>query len=179
MPIRKLTTHCIIHCSATPPSMDIGVDEIDVWHRAKGWNGCGYHYIITRAGAIEYGRDLNTVGAHALGYNNCSVGICMIGGAKENDVTVPQNNFSDAQWSTLAALLAAIRHLHPGIKIIGHREVSDKECPSFDVPEYLLSERLDEVVTPTPGLVPIHFNSQKDYLNSDLCHHCSQPLLPF
>ena len=46
--MRKETKYIIIHCSATKPSMDIGFEEIDKWHRAKGWFGCGYHKIIRR-----------------------------------------------------------------------------------------------------------------------------------
>ena len=46
--MRKETKYIIIHCSATRPSQDIGFEEIDRWHRAKGWLSCGYHKIIRR-----------------------------------------------------------------------------------------------------------------------------------
>ena len=48
----------IIHCSATKPSMDIGVKEINEWHLQRGWSGIGYHYVIRRNGDLETGRDL-------------------------------------------------------------------------------------------------------------------------
>ncbi|WP_306305453.1 hypothetical protein [Porphyromonas gingivicanis] len=27
----------IVHCSATPPEQDIGVEEIRSWHQERGW----------------------------------------------------------------------------------------------------------------------------------------------
>ena len=62
--MRKETKYIIIHCSATRPSQDIGFEEINRWHRAKGWLMCGYHFIIKRNGTIEDGRLTDEVGAH-------------------------------------------------------------------------------------------------------------------
>ena len=50
---RKSTDYFIIHCSATKPSMDIGFEEINRWHRERGWLSCGYHFIIRRNGRIH------------------------------------------------------------------------------------------------------------------------------
>ena len=58
----------ILHCGATPPSMDIGAHVIDKWHRARGWAQCGYHYVIRRNGKIDRGRHISIRGAHAKGY---------------------------------------------------------------------------------------------------------------
>jgi N-acetyl-anhydromuramyl-L-alanine amidase AmpD len=157
MALRKTTTHCIIHCSATPPSMDIGAEEIDQWHKANGWNGIGYHYVIRRDGMVELGRPLQDIGAHARGYNSCSVGVCMVGGTREDYKDRPENNFTPEQWGALAFLLNNITNTYRGIKIIGHNDVADKACPSFDVQEYL---------NPKPQW-------------PELCPICNQPLLPF
>ena len=34
---RAKTEYIVIHCSQTRPSQDIGVEEIDRWHRQRGW----------------------------------------------------------------------------------------------------------------------------------------------
>lgn len=47
MKIKKI----IVHCAATPPSMDVGAAQIDAWHKERGWKGIGYHFVITRGGA--------------------------------------------------------------------------------------------------------------------------------
>lgn len=52
----------IVHCSATKPSMDIGVEAIRQWHMNKGWSDIGYHYVIRRNGVVELGRDLDKDG---------------------------------------------------------------------------------------------------------------------
>ena len=81
---RKRTDFIAVHCSATRPSMDVGVKEIDQWHRARGFSGgVGYHYVIRRDGTLEHGRAEAAVGAHVEGYNHNSVGVCLGGGVIE------------------------------------------------------------------------------------------------
>jgi len=72
--------YIVLHCSATPVSMDVGVAEIRKWHKAKGWKDVGYHFVIKLSGKLEYGRPLQQIGSHVLGYNRASVGICYVGG---------------------------------------------------------------------------------------------------
>ena len=96
---RSETEKIIIHCSATRPSQDIGSNDIDRWHREKGWLKIGYHLVITRDGTLELGRDLDEVGAHAYGHNANSVGVCMVGGIDEDGQ--PDDNFTSEQWNTL------------------------------------------------------------------------------
>ena len=40
--MRKIT-EIIIHCSATTEGKDFTVEDIDRWHRQRGFNGIGYH----------------------------------------------------------------------------------------------------------------------------------------
>jgi len=129
--------YIIIHCSATPPSMDIGAPEIDQWHRQRGWRGIGYHYVIRRDGTRESGRPETRAGAHAHGYNTKSLGICMVGGIDEDGN--PENNFTEDQWGALFQLIYELLDRYPTAKIIGHNEVSNKACPSFDVQTWVVS----------------------------------------
>lgn len=52
----------IIHCSATPEGRAVSVKDIDKWHREKGYNGIGYHYVIGLNGEVWKGRDINLIG---------------------------------------------------------------------------------------------------------------------
>lgn len=131
---RERTEYIIIHCSATKPSSDIGVSEIDAMHKERGWDGVGYHYIIRRNGLISCGRDLMQVGAHAKTYNIKSIGICLIGGVDDN--LEPCDNFTAKQITALRWLIERSLKLFPGAKVIAHNEVADKACPSFDVKKY-------------------------------------------
>ena len=128
----------IIHCAATKPGMDIGAAEIERWHRARGFFGIGYHFVIRRNGKLEEGRPIEQAGAHASGHNAHSIGICMVGGIDDNGK--PQNNFTDAQWITLKSLVTSLVHKYMALKIIGHNEVSNKACPSFSVPKWLKND---------------------------------------
>jgi len=130
----------VVHCSDTPPNMDIGVTEIRKWHKDKGWSDIGYHYVIRRSGSLEFGRDLDgdgevedEIGAHVYGHNRGTLGICLIGG-------MGGCNFTFAQYLTLAGLLKDIKARYRLDKsdIVGHRDLDDsKECPTFDVRSFI------------------------------------------
>ncbi len=143
---RELTDTIVIHCSATPETMDIGVDKIREWHvKDNGWDDVGYHHIITRDGTIEPARPEEMQGAHAPKVNHRSIAICMIGGSDANGGW--SNNFTNEQWVTLKALLLNLTKKYEIKKIIGHYQVDDKkECPSFKVPEYLEENDLQEYI---------------------------------
>ena len=121
----------IIHCSDTPPSMDIGVDEIRRWHvEERGWDDIGYHFVIRRDGTIEPGRNIDIQGAHAAGHNHGSLGICVVGG--QTALGEPDCNYTSEQWKSLDQLCTDMDFMYSA-DIIGHRDVSKKDCPCFDV----------------------------------------------
>lgn len=127
--MRKIT-EIIIHCSATKEGKDYTVSDIDRWHRAKGWKGIGYHFVIYRDGSIHVGRTKEQVGAHCTGHNSNSIGICYIGGLDIQGN--PLDTRTEEQKVSLLALLKDLRTLYPGIPILGHRNYSNKACPCFD-----------------------------------------------
>ena len=124
----------VVHCSATPEDMDIGVEEIRRWHLQRGWVDVGYHYVIRRDGRVEKGRSTTTPGAHARGFNEISLGICLVGGV-ESDKKTAEANFTHAQWESLEAQLRELKRAYPDAEILGHRDLPNvqKQCPSFDV----------------------------------------------
>ena len=144
---RELTDTIVIHCSATPDTMDIGVEKIREWHVGENlWDDVGYHYIIKRNnGELETGRDESMVGSHARAVNGTSLGICLVGGSNSNGDW--ENNFQDEQFVTLKALLLNLIKKYEIKKIIGHYQVdSRKECPSFKVPDWLEQNNLGEYI---------------------------------
>lgn len=130
----------VVHCSDTPVDMDIGVAEIRDWHvNDNGWKDVGYAVIIRRDGTIESGRDLDNdgdvfeeVGAHAAGFNTNSIGVCLVGGRGADGSA--DCNFTLAQYISLSDIVDSIRDCHEQeMKLIGHRDISSKQCPTFDV----------------------------------------------
>ena len=131
-----------IHCSATHPGMDIGADTIDKLHKQRGFRMIGYHEVVRRNGLIELGRMYNQQGAHAKGHNKDSLAICLIGGV--DDLNKPEDNFTDAQHTSLKQTLRHKLLLYPDATIHGHNEVSEKACPSFDVQEWLQANGFEQ-----------------------------------
>ena len=127
----------IVHCTATPEGQPRTVEQIRQQHKAQGWSDIGYHILVTLDGQAHLGRDMDISGAHAEGHNSHSIGVCYVGGV-ENRPGVAYKDLkakdtrTEAQKATLMALLMDLRKLYPKARIIGHRDVSSKACPSFD-----------------------------------------------
>lgn len=120
----------IVHCSATPEGRNVAVADIDRWHRERGVDGIGYHYVVYIDGSVHEGRPLNKVGAHCKGHNIHSIGICYIGGVDLNGK--PKDTRTLAQKDALVNLLMRLKRRFPKAVIRGHRDFAAKACPSFD-----------------------------------------------
>lgn len=111
----------ILHCSASDdPRQNAAM--IDSWHKARGFNKIGYHYFIKFDGTVERGRGLEEVGAHAEGHNKTSIGICLAG----------LTRFNEVQFESLRRILLQLKYIYPRATVHGHREFSSKTCPVFD-----------------------------------------------
>ena len=121
----------IVHCSATPEGKDFTVDDITRWHKARGFKTIGYHYVIYRDGTIHGGRPVSEEGAHCVGHNKNSIGVCYIGGLVADGKT-PKDTRTDAQKLSLRNLLSQLKKSYPNAAIRGHRDFAAKACPSFD-----------------------------------------------
>jgi N-acetylmuramoyl-L-alanine amidase len=120
----------IIHCSATPEGRKTSAEEIKNWHLERGFSDIGYHYIVHLDGSISYGRNIEKIGAHSRGQNKMSIGVCYIGGLDE--CLDPKDTRTPQQKESLLILLKTLKKLHSKAVIYGHRDFSEKACPSFN-----------------------------------------------
>lgn len=141
--MRKIDT-IIIHCSATRPEWGENKpvawmrDEIAKWHLAKGWTNIGYHYVIARDGEVISGRPIADAGAHTLGHNATSIGICLIGGHGSSADDEFTDNFTSKQDKALRELIDRTRAQFGDIRITGHNDyTTGKACPGFRVRKWL------------------------------------------
>lgn len=152
--LRKATRKIILHCSASDKPEEDSVEAIRAFHMANGreiltWgeyktNGrqfkdIGYHYVITKDGAYHVGRPENETGAHCVGHNQDSIGICLSGNM----------HFTQMQFDTLRKLIEILveKYNLKKTSVYAHNYFSSiKNCPNFDVkfvwPE--AQERFDE-----------------------------------
>ena len=135
----------VVHCSATRADREFTENDLEVCHRHRGFNGAGYHFYIRKNGDIKNTRPLEKPGAHALGYNAHSIGICYEGGL---DVRYrPADTRTEWQKHSLRVLIRTLLMDYPGCRVCGHRDLSPdrngdgrispeewvKECPCFEV----------------------------------------------
>lgn len=123
----------------------IGSEAIDKVHRARGWAGIGYHFIVKRDGSIQIGRDINKTGAHVGGFNTRSVGISFVAGYKctsDKYKGIPPHSevgpesITQAQHEAFKAFMSAWYTVFPGGCAYGHMDFprnSGKVDPGFDV----------------------------------------------
>ncbi|MBQ8462722.1 MAG: N-acetylmuramoyl-L-alanine amidase [Prevotella sp.] len=132
----RTITLIVIHCSAVRPDQESSAKDIDNWHRDKGWNGIGYHYVVRRSGQIEPGRPEETVGAHCVNHNRHSLGICYEGGLDIRGK--PADTRTEAQRASLRRLLEELHRAYPRALIVGHHDLNpQKDCPCYrPVTEY-------------------------------------------
>ena len=141
--------YIIVHCSATKVTSNITVEQIVSMHKQRGFNTIGYHYYITKDGVIHKGRDESIDGAHCLGYNAKSIGICYEGGLDKNGKA--KDTRTDAQKESLISLIKQLKGKYKIDKVMGHRDTSPdkdgdgivephewiKQCPCFNaIDEY-------------------------------------------
>jgi len=120
----------VLHCSDSDIMKHNDISIIKQWHRARGFKDVGYHYFIQKNGTVQFGRKPDVEGAHVLGHNKDSIGICLHG----------RKEFTFDQFRSLARLikeLAGKYKLSKGF-IFGHNDFTDqKTCPNYDVQEFL------------------------------------------
>lgn len=122
-----------VHCSDSPWHVDgkpVNAAMIDDWHRAKGWDGIGYHFVILPDGEVEAGRNINVTPAAQKGHNKDTIAYCLVG---KDAFTVPQ------LVSLKRKLLADLRFYGLHVTDIWvHNEVNrNKTCPNFNVHDLL------------------------------------------
>ena len=120
--------------------------QIDNWHKGNGWSGIGYHFFIRKDGSIYRGRPEWAVGAHALGRNSDTIGVCVEGNYEE-EKTMPQT-----QKNSVKEILSYLKGKYPKVELKGHRDVGATDCPGKYYPmsemiNYFNNESEEEPMT--------------------------------
>ena len=126
MKSRSNIRQIIVHCTGSDREQDDPIEVIREWHLARGWDDIGYHLYIPKnfEKGIQMGRSLHTIGAHCLGQNLDSVGICLSG----------NHEFHQHQLDTLVMAVQILSAAFKIEKVFPHNFYNPgKTCPNFDI----------------------------------------------
>jgi N-acetylmuramoyl-L-alanine amidase len=137
-------THIIIHHSLTRDSDAVSWGAIRWYHvERNGWRDIGYHFgieLVNGRYEVQIGRDESQSGAHCVGMNNKSIGICCVGNF---DIAPP----AARMLKKLRQLVGYLMRFHniPIENVRGHQEYSHKSCPGkfFDMEAFRESLNLE------------------------------------
>ena len=120
----------IIHCTATPPGMEVSIPQLREWHRSRGFKTVGYHYVILLDGSVAKGRPASQPGAHCYGHNAHSIGVAYVGGLDADGR--PADTRTPEQKAAMLKLLTNLTMFYR-CPIHGHHDYNaGKACPCFD-----------------------------------------------
>jgi len=135
---RKQTNCVIFHHSL---SVSGNVDIIRQWHKTRGFEDIGYHYVVIPTGEIQKGRDVRLVGAHSRddGRNGDSIGVCLVGDMRRSGPTEDQIQACSGLYHRLC------RAYSKTLAIEFHRPVwMDNACPGKCLDRWYFTQKLME-----------------------------------
>ena len=142
----------IIHCTATPDGRIVTKEDIIEMHtapkpRGRGWSRVGYSDMITQDGELinlqNWDQDDMIDGYEltngARGFNSFSRHIVYVGGM-DKQYRHPKDTRTFEQKDTLLSYVKFHIIRYPWIQILGHNQIANKACPSFNVAEWLIDQ---------------------------------------
>lgn len=144
--------YLVLHCTATPEAREVTSAQIRAWHTnpvakgGRGWKQVGYTDMIHLNGQVErlVGNnedatvDTWEITNGASGYNSVSRHVVYVGGVAADGKT-PKDTRTKEQLKAMEDYVKDFHRRFPKVRIIGHREVAAKACPSFDVQKWVKS----------------------------------------
>ena len=124
------------------------VSEIVDKHLDKGWKNVCYSDVIDLDGRIfsltkhnptgrctewKLGKDIDNNARH----------IAYVGGVNKSS-TYLKDTRTDLQKDTLEIYIKYMLKRHPDLLIAGHNQFNDKQCPSFNMEQWLRSINIDD-----------------------------------
>lgn len=127
--------YIIVHHSASEDNPKLkDWDTIRAYHKSLGWADIGYHFgieFVNNSPGIRFGRPVYEIGAHTIGFNQKSIGICVVGNYDDQKLEM-HTKFLLVE---LAAQLIYLFNL-PFEHVLGHSETyairgleTGKSCP--------------------------------------------------
>jgi len=132
----------ILHCSGASFGNAASIDHLHRNRAATPFNKIGYHWVICNGfinkeeydinvdGLLETGRANMDQGAHCLGHNEDSIGICLVG---------ESGDFSTHQYRSLSYIISSLQRQFPAAEIMMHSDLNPEKphCPGIKPSELI------------------------------------------
>lgn len=102
-------------------------EDINRWHKANGWSGAGYHFLVRKDGTVYSLRPEWALGAHAARNNYDSLGICFEG-------SFMRETMGQTQIDAGRELVAYLKAKYGISKVQRHKDVCPTDCPGTNFP---------------------------------------------
>lgn len=159
LPVENIE-YLVVHHSATNPNVDI--EDVHRIHLNEGFTCVGYHVFIKADGTIQYGRPMDSQGAHAYNSNHNSLSVCLAGYFHKDKVNTGQwsDKPTGKQLKSLVEILVNWKRKIPqAVKVVGHRELCATSCPGDGFGHLLLdgiAKKVDNVLRQeNPTVTPV------------------------
>lgn len=95
----------------------------------KQYSGIGYHFFINKQGQAYIGRPIDKIGAHCLGQNGDSIGICFQGNYQNVDNAMPSPQLVKGLY-----VIKYILNKYGNLSIKKHSDFCSTACPGKNFP---------------------------------------------
>ncbi|MDV3429430.1 MAG: N-acetylmuramoyl-L-alanine amidase [Bacillota bacterium] len=155
--VKRISTNCIILHHAAAVTCTPG--DIVKWHLDRGFNGAGYNWFVSKNGTIYQLRPIWAIGAHTIGWNSKSIGICAEGNY-ETEVSMPE-----VQIKAIAEVIDYCNDCYKTkLNLYGHRQKWSTACPGKNFPFNRISElslHWDDIIKLTYPGKPLKYIPEK------------------
>ena len=134
--ITRKINKIFFHCTATSQKATVSAIQ-KYWKENLKWNNPGYHIIVKPDGSWTLLQDFNKVTNGVAGHNSDSLHFSYIGGIDSKGKGF--DNRTKEQIAIFEALYIFFNQTLPNAKFYGHYSFSKKECPSFNVEDFIKS----------------------------------------
>lgn len=146
--------YLVIHHTVT--KSDATPDDIALLHKARGWSGIGYHFVITSDGMVHYVGDISTARANVLNKNEQVIGITIVGDFTKHLPTDEQIRSAHDLCKFFIEETPSIPTLNSWSQLVGHKDLQATACPGTSWPDDMRQRIIDRrVYTPEPTPEPV------------------------
>ena len=164
---RSETRYIILHHRAGNGD----AQSIHELHLDRGYTGIGYNFYVRQDGKIYRGRPIDAAGAHCLGKNDVSVGVCFEGNF-ENET------MSDTQIKAGCELISYLKQIYPKAEVKKHSDFGSTACPAKNFPfETIKKGEISVTVTEAKKIIKEKAGVEENTINFLMCYKYGDELL--